>query len=39
MNPITGETKLTGFIKIGTQTITKSEVNVYADLCYGYQII
>lgn len=39
MNPITSETKLTDFIKIGTQTTTKSEVNVFADLCYGYQMI
>lgn len=39
MNPITQESKLTDFIKIGTQASTKSEVNVYADLCYGYQII
>lgn len=39
MNPITQESKLTDFIKIGTQTSSKSEVNVYADLCYGYQII
>lgn len=37
MNPITKETKLTDFIKIGSQTSAKSEVNVYADLCYGYQ--
>lgn len=39
MNPITGDTKLTDFIKIGTQAATKSEVNVFADLCYGYQIV
>jgi hypothetical protein len=39
INPITAETKLTDFIKIGTQTTSKSEVNVYADLCYGYQVI
>lgn len=37
INPITKETKLTDFIKIGSQTSSKSEVNVYADLCYGYQ--
>jgi len=39
MNPITGESKLTDFIKIGTQATIKSEVNVYSDLCYGYQTI
>lgn len=39
INPITAETKLTDFIKIGTQATTKSEVNVFADLCYGYQVI
>ena len=39
MNPITQESKLIDFIKIGTQASSKSEVNVYADLCYGYQII
>ncbi len=39
INHITSETKLTDFIKIGTQATTKSEVNVYADLCYGYQVI
>ena len=39
MNPITGESKLTDFIKIGTQATVRSEVNVYYDLCYGYQTI
>ena len=39
MNEITGVTKLTEFIKVGTQYYPKSEVNVYSDLCYGYQII
>ena len=39
MNPITGESKLTDFIKIGTQATVRSEVNVYSDLCYGYQTI
>jgi hypothetical protein len=39
MNEITGQTKLTEFIKIGTQSYSKSEVNVYSDLCYGYQLI
>lgn len=39
MNEITGQTKLTEFIKIGTQYYPKSEVNVYSDLCYGYQLI
>jgi hypothetical protein len=39
INPITGDTKLVDFIKISTQATTKSEVNVYADLCYGYQVI
>lgn len=24
---------------MGTQEYTKSEVNVYSDLCYGYQVI
>jgi len=39
LNTINGETKLTEFIKVGTQSYTKSEVNVYSDLCYGYQPI
>lgn len=39
MNEITGQSKLTEFIKVGTQYYPKSEVNVYSDLCYGYQII
>lgn len=39
INPITAETKLTDFLKISTQATTKSEVNVYTDLCYGYQIV
>lgn len=39
MNPITRESKLTDFIKIGTQATVKSQVNVYSDLCYGYQTI
>lgn len=39
MNTITGQTKLTEFIKVGTQYYPKSEVNVYSDLCYGYQLI
>lgn len=39
MNEITGQTKLTEFIKVGTQSYPKSEVNVYSDLCYGYQLI
>ena len=39
MNEITGQSKLTEFIKIGTQYYPKSEVYVYSDLCYGYQII
>lgn len=39
LNAINGDTKLTEFIKVGTQTYTKSEVNVYSDLCYGYQPI
>lgn len=39
MNTITGQTKLTEFIKVGTQYYPKSEVNVYSDLCYGYQFI
>ena len=39
LNEITGQTKLTEFIKIGTHYYPKSEVNVYSDLCYGYQNI
>ena len=39
MNEITGKTKLIEFIQIGTHSYTKSEVNVYSDLCYGYQKI
>lgn len=39
MNAITGQTKLTEFIKVGTQSYPKSQVNVYSDLCYGYQLI
>lgn len=39
LNEITGQTKLTEFIKIGTHYYPKSEVNVYSDLCYGYQTI
>eukprot|EP00178_Gracilaria_changii_P004814 TRINITY_DN1783_c0_g1_i3.p1 TRINITY_DN1783_c0_g1~~TRINITY_DN1783_c0_g1_i3.p1 ORF type:complete len:473 (-),score=65.34 TRINITY_DN1783_c0_g1_i3:241-1659(-) len=37
LNEITGQTKLTEFIKVGTHHYPKSEVNVYSDLCYGYQ--
>lgn len=36
MNTITGETKLTEFIKIGSQAQAKSEVKVNSDVCYGY---
>ena len=39
INEITGHTKLTEFIKVGTHYYPKSEVNVYSDLCYGYQPI
>lgn len=39
LNEITGHTKLTEFIKVGTHYYSKSEVNVYSDLCYGYQPI
>jgi hypothetical protein len=39
MNQITKQTTLTEFIKIGTQAYQKSEVNIYSDLCYGYQPI
>lgn len=39
LNTINGEIKLTEFIKIGTQSYPKSEVNIYSDLCYGYQPI
>ena len=39
INEITGHTKLTEFIKVGTHYYPKSEVDVSSDLCYGYQPI
>jgi len=36
MNPVTEESKLVDFLKIGSQVNVKSQVTVSADLCYGY---
>lgn len=39
INPITGVSTLTEFIKVGTQGSTKSEINLGTDLCLGYNQI